>query len=212
LTALADVDVLYKAILFDLSDELIRERDELTRIGILGATRFVLLSKVEKLPPNVSVAIKQRLITRLPDYTIMEPSEDEISLAADLEMAAILAKVSLDVGESQLCSILIRRGCALLMTGDKRAICAMEILLASRSDLSGLEGKVMCLEQCVECALDRHQFETLRDAICAAPMADTSLRICFSCSSAAKNEATVRQCLSSYIGDLRHRAQHILHL
>ena len=56
------------------------------------------------------------------NVTLLNPTPQEISLAANLEEAAAKCAVELDTGESQLVAILLQRSGPLLLTGDKRAI------------------------------------------------------------------------------------------
>jgi hypothetical protein len=207
--SLVDCDIVYKATLLDLDAELIRDQAQST-VGVLGATRFVLTRKFNKLGGERATAMRGRLDQILSNYLTVEPSGDEIGLAAEFESAAQLAGLSLDVGESQLCSILLTRDCQLLLTGDKRAIVALQKLLPSRPQFSKIARKVKCLEQCVDSALKLNGVKKIRDAVCASIQPDIVLAICFSCKEAHVGEDTVRACLSSYIQHLRDSAPDIL--
>jgi hypothetical protein len=132
-------------------------------------------------------------------------------MAADFELAAQRAGLSFDVGESQLCAILICRLTPMLLTGDKRAIQALEELLDSEDRLSSLCGKVRCLEQLVLDVLRAGTNpDTLRGMICAEIDIDKTLTICFSCHSQDGPRQDYVDGLQSYVADLRQRAIRVL--
>ena len=113
----------------------------------------------------------------------LEPTEPEAILAADLELMAQTACLAWDAGESQLCAMLITRMVPALLTGDKRAISALERLVALEPRTAGAAGKIYCLEQLVTLALGKLAIDTVRVAVCRKPIVDRALAICFSCSS-----------------------------
>ncbi|MBP1843900.1 hypothetical protein J2046_002158 [Rhizobium petrolearium] len=135
------------------------------------------------------------LVSRL---TIIEPSSEEVDLAADFETRAIELSLQLDTGESQLFAVLILRSAPLLLTGDKRAIQALEEIAPSSS-----HGTVGCLEQLLLAFLNVFDNATIRGRICAEPSADRAAAICFSCSSPSVPAATIVAGLKSYIANLR---------
>lgn len=97
-----------------------------------------------------------------------------------------------------------------LLTGDKRAITAMERLLDTELRLHDLCGRVRCLEQAFLCVLDRKDSEALRSAVCTEPTVDKALTICFGCSSPTTQRETVLEGLASYIRALRTTAPRVL--
>jgi hypothetical protein len=68
------------------------------------------------------------LEVRLGNLQVIEPTESEIELAADLEKTARQLGGAFDVGEAQLFAVLLTRGSPALVTGDKRAISAASAL------------------------------------------------------------------------------------
>ena len=68
-------------------------------------------------------------------------------MAADLEFRAQTTGLDLDVGESQLCAVLVMRMVPMLLTGDKRAISAIEHLFDLEPRIGWIAGRVYCLEQ-----------------------------------------------------------------
>lgn len=89
--------------------------------------------------------------------TLIDPNEDEVATAADLEALASERGLQLDVGESQLLAILLGRGLSLLFTGDKRAIEAIGRLA---SDEVG--PRIVCLERFMACAVEAVPYADLR--------------------------------------------------
>jgi hypothetical protein len=211
--ALVDNDILFKGACYGLLDAFLAPVSAAgDSFGVLGAARFVVSKKIiKKAPHKGATAAHQHLATFLGCAAVVEPTEDEQRMAADFELAAQRAGLDFDVGESQLCSILICRSTPLLLTGDKRAIQAIEQLLDSENLLVALCGKIRCLEQLV---LDVFSAtpnpDTLRSAICAEVEVDKTLAICFSCHCEDVSGLDYAEGLKSYLTDLRQRATRVL--
>ena len=206
-----DNDILFKGAAYGLLDELVSPVAASGSIGVLGAAPFVVSNKLERglLKGNPQAAVN-RLRTFLQKAEVLEPSEVEQTLAADFERAAQRAGVNLDVGESLLSSIVIIRHISWLVTGDKRAIRALDALLRQDIRVSVLCGRVRCLEQLVlELVIQGHG-QMLRVAICAEPDIDKALSICCSCASNEIDHHQFAEGLNSYIGALRAAAPQIL--
>ena len=140
---------------------------------------------------------------------VVEPTDEEQRIAADFELAAQRAGLSLDTGESHLCALAVNRQVPRVLTGDKRAIAAIEGLLDADQRLGALSGKVYCLEQLVLIVLSVDSNDKLRGSICTENSVDKTLAICFSCRGNSSFEATA-ECLGSYIRDLRSKAPRVL--
>ena len=210
--AIVDNDILFKVACFGLFDELILTNCQPEgSVGILGAARYVVPKKIQKnVQATIATAAKAAFQTFVDVAEMIEPTEDEQVMAADFELAAQRAAVALDIGESQLCAVLIARVLPLLFTGDKRAICALENLLDTDARLNALAGKVKCLEQLVLQPLLADNYSRFRVAVCREPAVDKTLAICFSCKvEQATLEGTIEG-LKSYIYDLRSQANRIL--
>lgn len=212
MTAVVDNDIILKCACYGLFDELPGlAGSSATVVGVLGAARFVVSRRIRRISLNRSrEKALERLNAFLARSTTLEPTNQEIELAAAFELAAQQAAVSLDTGESQLCAIAISRAIPSLLTGDKRAIRALQTLLDRVSRLLALCGKVGCLEQLMLAAIDAGNGGTLRAAICAEPKVDRALAICFSCKNNAVSEQDIKDGLNSYISDLRASAVRIL--
>ena len=143
-------------------------------------------------------------------FTILEPTNEETRIAAEIEFTAQRESLDLDVGESQLCAIIFSRAVPRMVTGDKRAIRAFEILFDHNAAVSGLIGKIICLEQLVQILLARETASLVRDAICKEPDTDRSLSICLNCCNPSANSDTWIEGLQSYVEDLRKSAEKVL--
>jgi hypothetical protein len=184
-----------------------------THLGVLGAAKYVVGGRIkrEKLAEK-RPAIEEELMAFLARTEPLEPSEDEVTRAAELEREAQQRSLPLDAGESQLAVMVVERAIGLLTTGDKRAIASFGQLVAAAPWLAALCGRVRCLEQLVvELARNDEMFETLVQCVCSDPDADKTLSICFSCYAGGHPARdTVDQGLISYIEALRREAPRLL--
>jgi hypothetical protein len=210
--AVVDNDILLKGACYNLIDEVILwiSSSAQETVGVLGTARFVLPNKIRKATLNTDkdVVIK-RLLAIIDQVTTLEPTEVELLLAADLELLGQQIGVNLDSGESQLCALMILREIEILLTGDKRAIMAIESLSKSRDDLVALEGKVMCFEQVILGLFYRDR-NHIRSSICSEPKVDKTLSICFSCTCEGILSQSCKEGLESYISSLRSSASRVL--
>lgn len=210
--ALVDNDVLFKGACYGLLHDLIRAVcPQGGEIGVLGSARYVVPKKIERTRLRQSPSNALRVLTGfLNQANLLEPLAAEQKMAADLELLAQRSGVSLDTGESQLCSVLICRLLPLLMTGDKRAIVAIEGLLDADARLRFIGGKVLCLEQAFLSAVSRNGINAVRSAVCAEPVVDKALTICFSCHNESVAPEDHVEGLQSYIEHLRLAAPRVL--
>jgi hypothetical protein len=210
--ALVDNDVLLKSGVYDLLEVLLTALPEIGEaVGVLGAARYVLsdalMRRRKTLAPDLILA---RLVTFIEANEILEPTREEQELAAEFESLAQMTGLALDTGESQLCAILIVRHVPLLITGDKRAIIALENLLNSHVSMAALIGRVRCFEQLIKLSLNAHSGPTIWTSICAHRDIDKALSICFSCASGNTDLDSVHMGLESYINALKAEAPQIL--
>jgi hypothetical protein len=210
--ALIDNDILFKGACYGFLDEFVPNVCGATdHVGALGAAWFVVSKRIQRTRLNRAVDLAiNNLKAFLNRAAKLEPTEGEQVMAGQFELAALRSGVGLDAGESQLCAILISRLVPHLLTGDKRAIAAMEQLLDSEDRLVSLCGKVRCLEQLVlDVLTGKAGVDSLRASICAESHIDKALTICFQCSSLG-NGGDYSEGLQSYISDLRKRAPRVL--
>ncbi|NMN99279.1 hypothetical protein [Antrihabitans stalactiti] len=208
-----DNDVIIKMSCYRLLSELTALSDGAYSVGILGAARFVVRQVLaRKFGIEDRAAALVEFTTFLADVEELEPTASEIDLATELEELANRQSVGLDLGESQLCAIVITRGFETLITGDKRAIQAAEELKVFCPALESLAGRVVCLEQVIVGISNATGYGTSRSKVCAERAVDTALSICFSCwNPSLPDDATVARAFRSYIQNLRNAAPTLLH-
>lgn len=167
--------------------------------AILGIARFTLRSRLTDksglTDPDGAMAALQELLDKI---ILVEPSMEEIELASELEEMATAKSYEFDTGESQLVAVLIRRGAPLLVTGDKRAIVAINGIGVAEA-----EERIACLEQLIAEMLNMVPHSDIRRNVCAEPTADKALTACFACSADAVEADDILIGLNSYIGHLR---------
>lgn len=209
--ALIDNDILMKVACFGLVEQLLVSPPLCSeQVGVLGSAKFVLRKAIETKFSSAAAPAIQALESFVDSVEQIEPSEDEQTIASEIEAAAQVQAVFLDSGESQLCAVMISRALERLYTGDKRAIVAIAALVAIDSRLSLLLGKVECLEQLVVKSLSEESFDQICVSICSEPEVDKALAICFSCRRGSPTLEAVLQGLESYIRDLREGAPEVL--
>jgi hypothetical protein len=206
-----DNDILFKGSCYGILNDLVATLCSTTEAGVLGSAKFVIAPRfaVSKLRHDSSGALA-RFSEFLSRAVAIEPTVGEQRMAADLELTAQRLGVNLDSGESQLCAVVVSRVLPFLLTGDKRAITAMERLIDADNRLTSICGKVKCLEQLVCDALLRGDHLAFRIAICSEADVDKALAICFSCTRDSIESESVIEGLKSYIGSLRMNASRVL--
>lgn len=211
-TAYIDNDILHKFSAYGLLQDLLT----IHPFGgcsffMLGAARYIVRKKLQKKPPTRGIeSTLAELDTSFSRIIVIEPAREEINLAAELEFAAQKLNVDLDPGESMLCAAFLIRGGDYIYTGDKRAVYALQALLETCSVSTVLRNRVACLEQLLLALLDTQQKDLIRSAICAEPLVDKTLTVCFSCRSENANTASWKEGLLSYIKDLHKHAPMVL--
>jgi hypothetical protein len=208
-----DNDVLLKAVCYGLSARFWPRASEPHVVGVLGAARFVVDDRINRAElTRDKAAARTELEALLRAATVLEPTEGELSLAAEMEVVAQREALSLDAGETQLAAMLIDRAIATLETGDKRAIRSIEALLDHLEAVSGLAGRLRCLEQIVRrLVAGDDSIGEVADAVCRESNVDRALSICFACTSKTfPGREAVLEGLDSYIADLRRQAPRAL--
>ena len=208
--AIVDNDILVKGSCYGLLEELLVSTGGAGSIGVLGSARFVVrdvLSRDERI--SDSEMARAYWDAFLPQCDELEPSPEEVDMATEFQEEATTQGVALDGGESLLCAIAIVRPVSALITGDKRAIEAIQGLLRVVSVLATLAGRVICLEQIVGALVARLGPAIVRAAICAEPRADLALSLVFQCARGEKG-ALDPAGLPSYVEDIRSRAPQVL--
>ena len=206
-----DNDVVLKSVCYGFFDDLVKALPlSSSSPGILGTARFVLPKLIRKRPPS-RLQAPAELDEVLLKLEVLEPTSEEVNLAAEIELLAQQRSIPLHVGECQLLAILFVRDLLFLLSGDKSALKAVASLtLPAEANLSRLEGKLVCLEQAILSLMKARGASWVRDAVCAETGVDTSLRVCFSCSSAEVGESSWIEGLSSHVNDVRKKAGALL--
>lgn len=211
-SATIDNDVLLKLACFGLLDKLLEAlRVDADNAYILGAAKFVIRRAIDR---RFSENNKQRASAQFESFISavnqVEPTEDEIGFATEIEDAAIRNGVEVDVGESLLTSITIKRSIELLATGDKRAIVGLEKLIALMPSLEEIKGRVACFEQIMQALASLVGIDEIRDRVCSEPETDIALTMCCSCSNPSAAATSLLDGLTSYIKNIRDNAPNIL--
>lgn len=205
---LIDNDVIIKVAAYGLARTMldvttVRE----TSPAMLSVGRFVVrnrLARASRFVDGAAALGHFEAITT--DLVLLEPTDEELALAANFESAATKANLELDGGESQLLAILLVRSFDFLLTGDKRAILAIATVTAQAAP-----GKIACFEQLMATILSWIGAEQFRESVCREPAADKTLAICCGCgSSTTRTVNDILTALESYTNHLRDEATAVL--
>lgn len=203
--AAIDNDVLIKGAAFGILEPMAAA---FNGVAVLGVARFVVAKRIGK---HAGISNSDTARARWEEFLAgaeeLEPTEAELALSTAIEVAAAERGLQLDAGESQLCAITVVRAMRVVVTGDKRAIAAVEHLFGVVPELAVVEGRWVCLEQLVLALAERVDPDVLRAAICAEPRLDRALTICMGCGAGS---GWSPEGLESYVRDLRGRAQRAL--
>lgn len=212
--AVADNDILYKGAWYGLLAELLSVIPcPAEKTLVLGQARFVVGKRIEREEkkglPGAAEA-RARFKHLIETLSVVEPTQAEQLLAADLENAAQRRGLPVDSGESLLCAVVVVRGLDHFATGDKRAVAAFEALIQEQADIVALTGRLICLEQLFVRLLATADPKTVRLAVCQRAHVDRALAICFSCMSPEVATERSVEGLTSYIDALRAVAPRLL--
>lgn len=210
--SLVDNDVAIKLARFSVLD-----RPETTvlvgeRPGVLGALVYVARAHIaRKVPADRRAETERQVNAFLARAESVEPSPDELVFAEELEDAAIEAQVPLDAGESQLVAALVHRGYyQWLLTGDKRALSAAELLHARDPRLSALTHACICLEQIFAHLVGALGATAVTGLVELDRGSDRSISSCFPREVDTGHDQNVLGGLTSYIEHLRRACPNVL--
>lgn len=209
--ALIDTDILLKTASYKLLKQLLATSPfGSTEFGIVAAAQFVVADKLKKkLQAAQLEGAKEHFQDAIVKISAIEPSPDELALAAELESAALTLGVDIDAGESQICMLMLSGGIDLMMTGDKRAIKAIAAL-SEQDACAYVHGKVACLEQLVWWMIEHKGLGSVQPSICPLPAVDISLTAALGCHSGGAPLASCKEGLISYINSIRRDAPEVL--
>jgi hypothetical protein len=209
--ALLDNDVVLKTCCYAAIDAMLGCLGKVGPVAVLGMARFVLASRIAKARNIVNKAsATAALAVLLAAADTVEPDSSDVALAAEFEAEASARGVALDSGESLLLAVLLQRGTSLMLTGDKRAVAAIEAVAWALGCATRATGRVACLEQLFMELLARCEAEWLHERVCSEPEADKALSVCFACNSHMFIVDSAVDGLVSYINDLRIQAPTVL--
>jgi hypothetical protein len=207
---LIDNDILSKCVIFSLLNEMVVALSHpAAEIGVLGVARYVISAKRLGKALDGGDRAHGRLLSFLDTVELLEPTDDESGLAAELEALAIKNQVDLDIGESQLCAIAITRIVDQIYTGDKRAIAAIEQLRDSFDLLSNLDQKLVCLEALIITLISIYGHALIRNAIYPCRGTDKALDICFQCHNDVAEFTGIDEGLRSYLNAVLRTAPRV---
>ena len=205
-----DNDVLIKTSCYVFGEQLLQLYSE-TGVGVLDSAMYVVGDRLQK-----AVGIHDGERARLHWTWILQrveelhPTEDEVDLATAMEDFALRNGLQLDGGESLLFAMAVHRGVTRIVTGDKRAIQSLEILLReSGLGIGELQNRLVCLEQLLAVFVEYVGADEARRRVCAESEVDKSASICFSCTAGQRSNFDPTG-LDSYIADLRASAPSLL--
>lgn len=203
--AAIDNDVILKGVSYGLLAELLAAVPGAPHAyGVLGTAKYVLRKALQKRPPQRAEAAKAELEAALALLEVLEPTEPETTLAAQLEFEAQRQGVPMHVGECQLVAMLLIREFSHLLTGDRKAIAALASIAAPAGiDGARLAARFICFEQAIRHLVITEGAAMVKAAICAEREVDPAMRVCFSCSSPEVGEASWIAGLDSHIAELR---------
>ena len=208
--AAIDNDVIFKGVCYGLLGPLIAAMPPAAP-GLLGTARFVLPKLLAKRPPRRLQAAQAELAYALQSLEALEPSREEVELAAQLEFEAQRQSLPVHAGECLLVAIIIARDLRWLLTGDRGAIEGLARMEFPPSvDVTKLHGRISCFEQAICRLMAVHEAASIRASICAEREVDTNMRACFSCASPEVGEASWREGLASHIRLIRSHAGNLL--
>ncbi len=205
---LVDNDVVLKSCCYGIDEPLLEFLDDVDATPlVLAVAKYVIEGRIRRdrslVDRERARASFARSFGRLLE---VEPTVAELTMAAEFEAAAQALNLELDGGESQLLAMLIERRLPLLLTGDKRAIVAIERIAGDALP----EPCIACLEQVMAMLLGRIGLARLRERVCAEPGVDRALTSCFACRSTVVEATSVGDGLRSYVGHLRKSSSRIL--
>jgi hypothetical protein len=210
--AAIDNDVILKGVSYGFLTELIHAVPGTPHAhGVLGTAKYVLRKALQKRPPHRVSQARAELEAALLTLEVLEPTDQETELAAQLEFEAQRQGVPMHVGECQLVAMLAIRGFNHVLTGDRKAIVALAAV-ANSSGISTakLAGRLICFEQAIRYLVLAHGAANIKAAICAEREVDVAMRVCFSCASPEVGEASWLAGLDSHIAELRSASGNLL--
>jgi hypothetical protein len=200
-----DNDALLKLVSYDLLETAlamfhIRQED----VRVLATAKYALLPANNRLRRCKTEQCATRLESFLPKATKL--SADDADAAA---LDALAEMPGIDAGEALMFAVAAPKSDSFIITGDKRALEALQIGQSHHGVRDALAGRVLSIELLFSFMVEG-DFAQLQAQVRSQPGVDTALSSIFGVSVPASPES-VRAALDSYIGHLRHRTGTLLH-
>jgi hypothetical protein len=208
-----DNDVLIKICGYRIADDVLLAFQCIGPLATLAVTRIIVRKQIRRSSRIVNKAAAEgELDALLEQLQSIEPTQEEVDLAAEFEEAALAQNLPFDTGESQILAVIVFRATMLMLTGDKRAIIAAGPLLAACNRPDACDGRIVCFEQIIWAILRHRSTSDLQSHLCCEPALDKTVAIVFRCSFSGQPvvQAAVEEGLRSYIGNLRASAPKVL--
>jgi hypothetical protein len=200
-----DNDIVLKVCVYLAASELLHTTfASKTPPAILAVAQYTLRSIFSR-KAKYSPKAREMLEIILSTVRTLEPTEEEIEAAADLEERATAIGLEFDTGESQLVSMAFRREALAVLTGDKRAIRAL-----SKIEPGKARHRIACLEQAASQIIKKFGLQPLQNNVCSSPQCDRAISICFQCNSPDIEIDTILDALRSYTESLRAETAELL--
>lgn len=116
-----------------------------------------------------------RLHAALTSLVEVEMTADESVCAAELMAAALQADLDFDEGEAMLFAVAISRSKLDIATGDKRALRALPELEVVAPKITGVRGRLICLEQIFVLLTQLRGARFVNQAVATCPRADEAI-------------------------------------
>lgn len=205
MTLFVDNDIIHKLAALDMLDEMLVVLGvPLTEVRVLDTAkfRFKIRDPVAG-AKRFGAVVHQRIASFLAKV-------GEITAAPPEAMEDLMAEVQeIDNGELRLFAATATDAQALLLTGDKRSLTALQANLPCAPIVSALEGRVICFEKLIGLLIKKRGFPVVQTRALAALDCDTALRAAFG-SGPLTTEATASEALEAYERHLRERTGRML--
>ncbi len=201
---LVDNDIAFKICCFGFCAEFRQMFEQGSAPYRLGLASYVVPRKIARSSRVRDKASAQEHLGVFLAWAVgLEPTDEEIGLAAEIEATGQQQNVDFDSGESLLLAALLMRGARRLFTGDKRAITGFRAVSEALGREKETAGKVVCFEQVMNELLKTLGAKTLTERVCREPDVDKTAAVCCGCASGGSDEASISEGLQSYIRYLR---------
>lgn len=199
---LSDNDIVEKLAICDLLDDALNAFDA-TRADVLVIPTLKNRIGIGTPRPKVVKRLGEVVTARLMEFLATIREIDDYSVEDHDMLEGLDDSVEIDAGEIILLSATAKLTDYLLMTGDKRCICAVATCPECAEIARRIQGRVVCFEQIICRIIARAGFELVRAKVVPVlQTCDMALRAAFG-SGIHSTEPNAVDCLQSYINEIR---------